>query len=142
MRAQRKGYWCGIASIANALEVLGIKRTQREIARLCHVTPEAGTNETEMKRALLANGVAPDEWHATEVIDSIAWLGQHLAERGPVVICVDDDEHWCTVIGQCAGRFVVFDPSRNTGVEVHTPTSLAKRWVNSDGVYYGIGIGY
>lgn len=140
MKRQRKSYWCGIASIANALEVLGIRRTQREIAKLCDVNEDAGTDETEMKRALLANGVGVDEYNARRAYYAAGWLDAHLTLRGPAVICVDDDEHWVTVIGTCLDRFIVFDPSRNQGVEVHTPDSLCKRWVNADGVYYGIGV--
>jgi ABC-type bacteriocin/lantibiotic exporter with double-glycine peptidase domain len=140
LRAQRKGYWCGIASIANALEVLGIKRSQREIAKLCHVTEAAGTNETEMQRALLANGVQIDVNGEVVAQWALSWLDQHLTERGPVILCVDNDEHWVTVIGTCGDRFIIFDPSRNSGIEVHDATSLAARWVNSDGVYYGIGV--
>lgn len=139
MRPQRKGYWCGIASIANALEVLGIRRTQREIAKLCDVNPAAGTSEVEMKRALLANGVAVDEWHGTWGKDGCMWLLDQL-DVGPAILCVDDDEHWVTVIGVCGNNFIVFDPSRNHGIEVHSGETLTKRWVNADGVYYGIGV--
>jgi ABC-type bacteriocin/lantibiotic exporter with double-glycine peptidase domain len=140
VRAQRKGYWCGIASIANALEVLGIRRTQREIAKLCDVNEAAGTDETEMKRALLANGVGVDEWHRDDAFASESWVLRHIVYRGPTILCVDNDEHWVTVIGVCAGQFTVFDPSRNTGIEIHSAESLTERWVNSDGIYYGIGV--
>jgi ABC-type bacteriocin/lantibiotic exporter with double-glycine peptidase domain len=140
MRPQRKGYWCGIASIANALEVLGIRRTQREIAKLCDVRPDCGTDETEMKRALLANGVTIDEWvskgYSNEPGD---WLSNQLC-TGPAILCVDNDEHWVTAIGVCGPRFIVFDPSRNHGIEIHSWDSLAARWVNDDCVYYGIGV--
>jgi ABC-type bacteriocin/lantibiotic exporter with double-glycine peptidase domain len=68
------------------------------------------------------------------------WLDNHLVESGPAILCVDDDEHWVTAIGVCQERFVVFDPARNTGVEIHDMHSLARRWVNSDGVYYALGI--
>lgn len=152
MRQQRKGYWCGIASIANALEVLGIRRTQREIAKLCVVTEgddedpgdgtydPGGTDETEMKRALLANRVTVDEWSDTDVGRSVGWAHAHASTAGPVILCVDDDEHWVTVIGTCGVRMLVFDPARNSGIEVHTQVSLAARWVNQDGVYYGMGV--
>lgn len=140
MRAQRKGYWCGIASIANALEVLGIRRTQREIAKLCHVTPSAGTNETEMKRALLANGVGVDEWHTASDAGAQTWLRDHLLQHGPVILVVDQSDHWVTVIGFCNDRFVVFDPSRNSGIEVHDGDSLFARWKDDEDGYYGIGV--
>lgn len=140
MKRQAKSYWCGVASIANALEVLGIKRSQREIARLCAVTEDDGTDETEMKRALLANGVHVDELHQRTRPIALYWAEEHITHHGPVVICVDSDEHWCTIIGRCMDRFVLFDPARNHGIEVHSWVSLAKRWVNDEGVYYGLGV--
>lgn len=139
VRRQAKNYWCGIASIANALEVLGIKRSQREIARLCDVNPEAGCNEIEMKRALLANGIGIDEWQYRSESSSEDWLWDHINNRGPVILCVDDDDHWVAVIGGCNWSWLVFDPSRNQGVEVHDWSSLAQRWRNSEGIYYGLG---
>lgn len=129
-----------MASIANALEVLDIRRSQREIAKLCNVTEEDGTDEVEMKRALLANDVAVDEWSSTDAPESSLWLSEHLYTEGPAILCLDDDDHWGTVIGWCAGVFILFDPARNMGVECHTRQSLARRWVNSDGVYYAIGV--
>jgi ABC-type bacteriocin/lantibiotic exporter with double-glycine peptidase domain len=141
LKRQSKSYWCGLASIANALEVLGIRRSQKELDRLCHVSAAAGTDEVEMKRALLAQrDVAIDEWNSNMVNQAMTWLEEHLMNRGPAILCVDDDDHWITVIGMCDESFIVFDPSRNQGVEVHNDYSLAARWVNSDGVYYGIGV--
>ena len=143
MKRQAKSYWCGVASIANALEVLGIKRSQREIERLCHVSPAAGTDEVEMKRALLAQGVKVDEYHTVPPVpgEACSWLYSHLERRGPAILCVDDDEHWVTAIGFCARETVlIFDPARNVGIEVHTWSTLGPRWVNSDGIFYGIGV--
>lgn len=140
MKRQGKSYWCGVASIANALEVLGIRRSQREVARLCHVSPAAGTNETEMKRALLANGAQVDEHTTTDNAAALSWASNHLVDNGPVILCVDDDEHWVTLIGTCGSRFIMFDPSRNVGIEVHDWFTLPTRWVNSDGEFYGLGI--
>lgn len=139
MKSQRKGHWCGIASIANALEVLGIRRTQREIAKLCHVTPSAGTDEVEMMRALLANGLQVDEGFFEWGKDGYWWVLDSLAKGRPCILCVDDDEHWVTAIGAAGDNAViVFDPSRNYGIEVHNQTTLCKRWLNSDGIYYGL----
>lgn len=129
-----------MASIANALEVLDIRRSQREIAKLCNVTEEDGTDEVEMKRALLANDVAIDEWSSTDAPESSLWLSEHLYTEGPAILCVDDSDHWITAIGWCAGTFILFDPARNTGVECHTRQSLARRWVDADGIYYAIGV--
>lgn len=140
MKRQARSYWCGVASVANALEVLGIRRAQREVNRLCYVSPAAGCDEVEMKRALLANGVGVDEWHDADLNQSALWLRHCIANGMPTILCVDNDEHWVTVLGMCGESFIVFDPARNTGVEVHDLVSLGARWINGDGVYYGIGV--
>jgi ABC-type bacteriocin/lantibiotic exporter with double-glycine peptidase domain len=141
LKRQARSYWCGVASIANALEVLGIARSQREIQRLCHVSPEAGTDEVEMKRALLANGCDVDEWHDEYFDDnSVWWVRDSVTAGNPVILCVDQSEHWVTVIGICGDRFVLFDPSRNAGIEVHSADTLAERWADDEDGYYGLAI--
>jgi hypothetical protein len=109
--------------------------------RLCHVSPEEGCNEDELKRALLANNVQVDEWFSVDRKKSVSWLARHCAQVGPAIICVDSWEHWCTVLSVAANhRWVVFDPSRNHGVEIHDDQSLLARWECEDGIY-GVGIG-
>lgn len=139
VKRQSTSYFCGVASIANALEALGIRRSQREIARLCHVTPEAGTNENEMLRALFANGLKVDAWHSAEAKQSDEWLWLQVGNYGPAILSVDACEHWVTVIGVCATDYIIFDPSRNHGIEVHTFATLKERWFDCDDGYYGLG---
>jgi ABC-type bacteriocin/lantibiotic exporter with double-glycine peptidase domain len=141
VKRQSKSWWCGVAAIANALEVLGIRRSQREIARSCAVTEVDGTDETEMKRALLANGMHIDEACHQNWEKAADWLSQSLGYGRPVILCCDSDEHWVTAIGTCGSAFLLFDPSRNHGVEVHTADSLCERWANDYGEHYGIAVG-
>ncbi len=140
MKRQAKSYWCGVASVANALEVLGVRRSQKEINRLCHVTPGKGTSEVEMKRALLANGMAVDEWQNTDSELSLEWLYDSLQEH-PVILCVDNDDHYVTAIGLCGSRVLVFDPSRNAGLTVYSAAELSVRWRDElEETYYGLGV--
>jgi hypothetical protein len=53
---------------------------------------------------------------------------------------VDASEHWVTVIGLCGKRFVLFDPSRNAGIEVHSADTLAERWKDDEDGYYGLAV--
>ena len=140
MRRQGTNYTCAIASIANALEVLGIKRSQREVARLCHVDPEHGTDETEVKRALLANRMQVDEWHDRNAVQSELFARDSIVNGRPLIICVDASEHWLTVVGMCGSRYLLFDPSRNQGIEVHSAESLLTRWCDPDEGFYGIAV--
>ena len=144
MKAQGKAWTCGIAAAANALECLGIKRTQGQIAALCHVTPPDGTSEEEIKRAVLACGCGVDEWEFALEALSKDWLRQHLYRRGPAILAVEDFEHWITVIGVCGESYTCFDPAAGVGIRVYTWTGLKTRWCLSRAkagpVYYGLGV--
>ncbi len=145
MRAQQRPYSCGVASIQNALECLGIKRTQGQIRKVCHCDPVDGTHETEVIRGLLACGAKVDEWADPGKLTSMRWLQTHLLDRGPIILCVDRWEHWVTAIGTLnQTTFLVFDPARGTGLRVYDWDGLATRWRlgKADGgpSYYGLGV--
>ncbi len=158
MKAQQRTYSCGIASIQNALECLGIKRTQGAIRKLCLCTEDGetaedleadadagGTPEEELVRGLLACGARVDVWHAPGRLNSMHWLQQHLWDRGPAIVCVDSDEHYVTAIGILnQTTFVVFDPARGVGLRIYDWHGMATRWAvgrKSGGPsYYGIGV--
>ena len=144
MKAQGKAWTCGIAAVSNALECLGIRRTQGQVAALCHTSPDAGTDEEELKRALLACGCGVDEWEFALEALSKDWLRQHLYRRGPVVLCMDNFEHWVTCIGVCGDSYTVFDPALGMGLRVYSWAGLKTRWCLSrakDGpIYYALGV--
>lgn len=145
MRAQQRPYSCGIASIQNALECLGVKCTQGEIRKRCHCDPDHGTGELEVIRALLSYKAQVDEWANRNKLDSMRWLQQHLWDVGPVILCVDEWEHWVTAIGILSQTtFLVFDPARGAGLKVYSWDGLATRWrlgpKHSGPSYYGIGV--
>ncbi len=145
MKHQQRPYSCGIASIQNALECLGIKRTQGQIRKVCHCDPAEGTHEHEIMRGLLACGAKVDEWVSQVRLESMQWLQMHLMQRGPAILCVDAWEHWCTAIGIVdSATFLVFDPARGAGLKIYDWNGLATRWRlgKSQGgpSYYGIGV--
>lgn len=144
MKQQRRDYWCGIAAVANALECLGVKRTQGQINKLLHCSEERGTPEEEIIRGLLACGAAVDEWKFPAWSSSHDWLDQHLIKRGPVILCVDQYDHWVTCIGICGLRYSVFDPSLGAGYRSYDREGMKTRWklgvANGGPTYYGIGV--
>lgn len=128
MNYQKRDYTCGIAAIQNALECIGVKKTQGQIMRLCHCDPDEGTPEEEMKRGLLACGASVWEIQETKSVKAFSNLHEALETHGPVILCVDAWEHWLTVIGLCGPRYVVFDPARGAGIRVYDAAGLSTRW--------------
>lgn len=144
MRLQDRPGWCSLAAVQNALRCLGIRVPQRALAACMDYA--ADSNEGEIIRGLLAHGCMVDEYTSDVPRDATGWLVGSLATVGPVILAVDDCTHWCTAVGLCGGRIVVFDPSNGTkartdnGVRVYSSRSLRTRWRDTDGVYYGIAV--
>ena len=164
MKFQQRAWWCGPASIQNALRATGVKVGQARIARLCGIDGEADTDgEVEVK---LLKGIKALGYDC-EVIETDVWneaqtaIDSHVGQRGnPVLVCIQDWSHWVCVTGGlgCQGRmrYVMLDPARlefnkdENGVHVWGSKKLLKEWraahrtTRSDGVsldaYYGIAI--
>ncbi len=141
MKHQSKTYTCGVASVVNALEcMLVTKYTQGAIRNMCHTSPEDGTDEVEIKRALLATVTQVDEYQVNDRPTALHWLTETLIYRGPAILCVDNESHWVTVTGRCGPNFLVFDPALGEGDKVYSPKGLATRWrAATKPHYYGIG---
>lgn len=142
MKHQSRDYMCGVAAIQNALECVGItKYSQGAIKRLCHVDPDEGTPEDEIMRGLLACGAQVDEASHNTVHEAVYWLQESTDCGSPAIICVDDEEHWVTVIGSLGSQFVVFDPARGQGLRLYSSKGLATRWRSrTKPFYYGIAV--
>jgi ABC-type bacteriocin/lantibiotic exporter with double-glycine peptidase domain len=143
LRPQRLTWWCGVASAANALACLGIERDQEDLATLCHVTRKDGTDEDEVMRALLACGAKVAPWYSRHRLRSMQWLQSTLHDHGPAILCVDQYQHWVTVIGSLnQTTFWVFDPAADMGLQMYGWDELVARWrkAKPSPRYYGIGV--
>jgi ABC-type bacteriocin/lantibiotic exporter with double-glycine peptidase domain len=144
MKHQQRDYWCGVASVQNALECIGIKVTQGELAKKMAVTEDDGASEEELKRAVLAANRGFDECHEPNQAIAENWLWEFLVARGPVVLCVDEWDHWVTVIGVMADRYVVFDPAKGAGIRVYDRQALLTRWRlgrrHGGPLFYALGV--
>jgi len=133
---------CGPASISNALESLGIKRTEAELASLCGQTAD-GTSPKGIIKCLKAigNGVKAEVFR--ERRDEVAVLGlwHSISERGrPFILLVDEFDHWVACVGHIGPRFVVVDSADNALVLFLSAPDLLARWVGPDGGYHAIAL--
>lgn len=94
----------------------------------------AGTNESDVRRALAANGVS-----ATVVFDDFDRLLSHVRAGGPVVMAGNmkdlpwsghDVPHFLTVAGYEGGQYLVLDPASEPVVYRTSATVLAAYWDN------------
>lgn len=151
MHYQKRDYDCGPAAVRNALEALHVRKGLSGLRVLCGTSECDGTQEDGIKRAFLAYGCDVDEWSSNQRSKSLEWLQVSISHGRPIVLCVDQWEHWITVIGALNQDFVIFDPAnpfngdpRQGGAAVVKAFRLMARWEASRrvrgncGRFYGI----
>ena len=143
MKYQSNRSSCGPASLHNALASLGIERSEDELIKLCKQTPE-GTSVRNLAAAIKAISTDTEPLYGESIAYSVfsnAWVGLWfvVAQRGrPVILCVDELDHWVACIGYLGQRFVVVDSAEVGLVFCYSKDQLDERWVSPKGKYYGL----
>lgn len=139
VRYQRNKSSCGPAALANALECLGIRRTEEELAALCKTTPD-GTLASNLLKAIAAiegtRNVLIDEARADV---GLLRLLQSLYEGRPVLCCVGSNEPWdhYAVAAGTLGfgqRITCIDSGDNDLVRTRTLDEFVDWWRGPEGV--------
>lgn len=147
MRRQVADHDCGPTAVANALEALGRRVGLAGLRALTGCDPE-GSDDEDVRRALLAYGCGVDEFASDDALAARAWLAQSLAVGSPTLLCVDRWGHWITALGALGDATVIYDPGRETGGATALRwKALRRRWEAARRVrrraprYYGVAVG-
>lgn len=137
MRLQDAPNTCGPTALSNALACHGLDIRPDAVGVLAK-TDATGTEESGLATAMKTLGFEPIQ------VDEPAALYGFLAMGHPVVMCVDNAEHWVTAVGVLGGKVLVVDPAAD-GVRTHMVQAVVlkdfiKRAVDEDGVFYGIAV--
>lgn len=136
MRFQSRKFSCGPTALHNALEAMGIHRSEDELAGLAGTTTD-GTSEVGLKKAADAMGVLAGTISEKRFEVARLKLFEHVYRQGTAILCVDDYSHWVTVVGLSGHRFIVIDSADNNLVLFMDDDKLEDRWTGS-GNYYGV----
>lgn len=136
MKFQSRKFSCGPAALHNAIEPLGIDRSEDELATLAGTTTE-GTNETGLKKAAKALGLTVKPVSEKRYDIARLKLFEHVYNHGTALLCVDEYSHWVAVVGLSAKRFIIIDSADNNLVVFWDEEKLEEKWSGS-GNYYGI----
>lgn len=148
MKFQKDSYSCGVFAVMNAAKCLGIDLKRRAITKYSKTSKENGTSEKGILRALDGNGMVGEEFSfskndkemAFEVLDNVL-VGPCV---NPVILSVDNDNHWCTLIGKLGNKYILFDSDRSkynkeeNGVHVLSVDELEGYWRSINNKYYCI----
>lgn len=143
MRFQSNRSACGPAALHNALSALGVHRSEDELIALTGQKP-AGTSAAGIIKAIktISEGVTPPLageavcWRNED--EAIRGLWWYLTERGrPLILCVDNFDHWVACTGYLGYRFAVMDSADNRLAIYYDAAGLLARWVK-DGKFHAI----
>jgi len=149
VRYQNKDYWCGPASLQNALRALGRRVSQESLAAICGTT-EDGTDESDLLGAMDSMDILYSQFLDSDRALAGQWLTHRIGLGMPVLMCVDAWTHWVCVIGMVGDRFILIDSERTpnnqreNGVHILKTKTLLRRWragrkvAGSEGRFYGI----
>lgn len=144
MRLQDSQANCGSTAVKNALCALGIDRSTEECEILCGTTATQGTPPHKMIKGL-------ESIHELDVQVirekrpeiALLLLRDSLRDGRPVILLVDNAEHWITAIGLLGERIQIADGADNELVTSNNADGTIKRWCNATSKrtpYYGIRI--
>ena len=154
MRLQIRENWCAAAAVQNALGLLGVRIGQRRLVRLIGITVddtegEGGANECDILFALRELGCEHAVFETYDKHEARSWLIKTCGVF-PVILCVDDWDHWAVVAGGVGERLFLFDsdtiPWNTQALGQHSllPKSILRRWRaaranrTEGGLYYAI----
>ena len=129
---QPNDFTCGPYALKHALTALGVLADPAHLTRLARTHWWSGTDEVRLARAARAYDCDMQVIEATDERVARIALVQTLGAGYPVLLCVDDWEHWITVVHHSAGKFVVLDSREEPVVAVLDWKHLEARWRYED----------
>ena len=150
MKLQNNSYSCGVYAVMNAAKCLGIDLPRKKIVQYSGTTKN-GTSERGIIRTLRRNKFIAHEFEFSSYSydnnkkRAIRILKNSLRNSNPVILCVDKNNHWCTVIGMLGNKFILFDSDmdlenkKEHGTQIVKENELVERWANYKN-FYGIRV--
>jgi hypothetical protein len=125
---QPNDWTCGPFALKHALVTIGQLADEQSIAGVAHPHWWAGTNEVKLARAARHFDCDLPLVRRTDAERARDTLVRYVSQELPVLMCVDQWDHWITVVRHEGDRFVLLDSRREPVVQVMDWPRLRHRW--------------
>ncbi len=129
---QPNKWQCGPFALKYALIMLGKFVDENAVSRIAGTHWWTGTDEIKLGRAAHAFDCDMRIIRRTHSLRAKRELLLALKRGYPAILCVDQWEHWITVVGAEKGKFISIDSREAPVVCVDTWLALKKRWVYNE----------
>jgi len=144
MRYQKDSFSCGAAAVVNAVRCFGRRIAEKNVRVFSNTTPEDGTSEEGIISALRGLGHGAESFEFMTRVAAADQLRENLMQGRPSIICIQNLQHWVTVVGMIGNKFVIFDPANTkgnkleNGMHILSLRNLKRLWQARNGRYFGI----
>ncbi|WP_428264911.1 hypothetical protein [Haliangium sp.] len=129
---QPNDWTCGPFALKHALVTIGRLTDEQTIARIANPHWWAGTNEVKLARAARHFDCDLPMVRRTDPDRAKQALVRYMSQKLPVILCVDQWDHWITVVRYEHERFVLLDSRYEPVVQVTEWRRLRERWQYED----------
>ena len=119
---------CGPFALKHALVAIGQPADENAISRVAHPHWWSGTNEAKLARAARHFGCDLPLVRRTNAERARIALVRHEGNHLPAILCVDEWDHWITVVRHQRERFVILDSRHEPVLQVMEWPRLRNRW--------------
>jgi len=114
--AQPNSWQCGPFALKHGLIALGIYAHEDDLARIAGSTEKNGTDDRQLARAAQTHGCALPVVRRSHAWAARRELDHWFARGAPVLLCLDQWEHWVTAVSADAEHVVVLDSQFDNAV--------------------------
>jgi hypothetical protein len=107
--AQPNSWQCGPFALKHGLLALGVYAHEDALARIAGSTEQLGTDDRQLARAALAHGCTLTLVRRAHSRSARREMSQWFARGLPLLLCLDQWEHWVTAVSADREHVVVFD---------------------------------
>lgn len=125
---QPNDWTCGLFALKHALVTLGRSADEESIGEVARPHWWSGTDEIRLARAARAFDCDLDLVRTCDPARAKRDLVATLRKRIPVVLCVDQWEHWITAVRYESSRFVIIDSNLDPVLDSVTWNQMRRRW--------------
>lgn len=137
---QPNSWQCGPFALKHGLLALGLFTHEDELARLAGSTERDGTDELGLGRAARALGCELELLRCRNAESARQTLTRELAQGIPVLLCIDQWDHWVTAVAERDGEFVLFDSYFDNVLRIEPWERLRRRVVFRDRRFRGVWV--
>ncbi len=123
---------CGPFALKYALVMHGRFENELEISQKAGTHWWNGTNEISLAKAAGAYDCTLKSIRRLEGNKARISLNKYLRKKIPCILCVDDWNHWMTVINYDQQKYIIVDSEESPVIQIYSWSQLSKRWMYND----------